>query len=115
MEKIRRTCIALVAVIGALFAHSDAAAGPITFNTALPVSRGEFLFQETLMERALDDGTSLPAMDVTARGACGRNRRRYTEGGTNALSIPRIMNLEVAHESLRLTADRHTSPSVPYR
>lgn len=58
--------IPLAAVAGACFSAA-AVAGPITFNTALPVSRGEFLFQETLMYRSMYDGTVMPDMRAEAR------------------------------------------------
>jgi hypothetical protein len=59
--------ILLVLALGA-FTSRNAAAGPITFNSALPVSQGEYLFQETFMVRSVDDGTTIPDMQVVARG-----------------------------------------------
>ncbi len=56
----------MTAAVGA-FGSAPVVAGPITFNTALPVSQGELLFQETMMYRLLDDGTALPDMRVAAR------------------------------------------------
>jgi hypothetical protein len=58
--------VILLAVMAGAFSSSAALAGPITFNTALPVSQGEFLFQETLMYRSIFDGTVMPDMRATA-------------------------------------------------
>lgn len=58
---------ALACAVASVLACADALAGPITFNTALPVSQGELLFQQTLMYRTLDDGTALPGMRAAAR------------------------------------------------
>ena len=58
--------VRLTAIVGTCFSAA-AVAGPITFNTALPVSRGEFLFQETLMYRSMYDGTVMPDMRAEAR------------------------------------------------
>lgn len=55
-------------VMAGVLPFRDALAGAITFNTALAVSQGEFVFQETLMGRAMYDGTTVPGMDVMARG-----------------------------------------------
>ncbi|HVC36854.1 MAG TPA: transporter [Gammaproteobacteria bacterium] len=61
--------ILLITAGASVFLFRNAVASPITFNTALPVSQNEFLFQETLLDRALDDGTAVvPGMEVTARG-----------------------------------------------
>lgn len=67
MKPILRTALMVVAITS-MFLFRQALAGPITFNTALPVSQGEFLFQETLIDRALGDGTTVPGMEVIARG-----------------------------------------------
>ncbi|MDE2085821.1 MAG: transporter [Xanthomonadaceae bacterium] len=50
-----------------MLACTGALAGPITFNTALPVSQGELLFQQTLLYRTLEDGTVVPGMQTAAR------------------------------------------------
>lgn len=59
--------VRLFAALGA-FVCTDAFAGPITFNSALPVSKGELVYRQLFLQRSIFDDTARPDRRVVATG-----------------------------------------------
>ena len=66
--KIRHHLVTLVAVVTINWMNA-ASSAPITFNTALPVAKDEFVFRQQLISGQSDDDPSGADRDRTAQAA----------------------------------------------